>query len=102
MCHLSNLLICRCSTNTIVEVTKYDLTYKESDPVCHPITSLLEMLSVLPEQAIMEKEESALPFINHPSLSSEGQLYQKNKGMIKPIKSSMADLLKTYCELGNV
>lgn len=80
----------------------YVSNYKTTDSVCQDITHLVELIEKLPNNFGSMDEISIVERINHATLTSEEQIYNKGKGVPKSVKSFLVDLLKTYEELGKV
>lgn len=76
--------------------------YKTTDSVCDDIKVLLDLIEKLPTNFGTMDEISIVDRINHPTLTSEDQIYNKGKGVKKSVKSFLVDLLQTYEELGKV
>lgn len=81
---------------------RYATNYKTTDSVCQDITQLVELIEKLPKNFGTMDEISIVERINHPTLTSEEQIYNKGKSVPKSVKSFLVDLLKTYEELGKV
>lgn len=79
------------------------MNYDEvTDLACKDVTKLMRLIDDLPDNFGTTEEISIVERINHPTLTSEDQIYNKKKGVKKSVRSFLDGLLKTYKELGKL
>ncbi|CAL8072085.1 unnamed protein product [Orchesella dallaii] len=88
------------STSTRFQIVTYNSTFKQTDPVCQDIIRFLQLLDKLHKNIVSDDVIETIQSIDHPSLTTEDQLFNKRKGVPQMLKTFLNDLLKTYEELG--